>query len=213
MIAETEATSAGALGLSGCGTVRVMRRLRIVPRWGGTPENDFYPWLTRALAERSPAAFDDVRAIAMPDPALPTIEGWVGRLSAELGGEVDAAPETVLLGHSVGCQALLRYLASLPDGVKYRGALLVAGWLSIDKPWDSIRPWLETSPDLARARRAVGDLVVLLSDNDPFTADHLESRRAWEERASARVVVAPGGKHFNAAEEPAVLNILLNSFQ
>jgi hypothetical protein len=188
-----------------------MRRLRIVPRWGGNPESDFYPWLARALAERSPAAFSDVRALAMPNPSLPTIDGWVGRLSTELDSAT--APETVLLAHSVGCQALLRYLASLPDGVKYRGALLVAGWLWIDKPWDSIRPWLETSPDLARARAAVGEIVVLLSDNDPFTADFEANKRAWEERARARVVVVPGAKHFNAPEEPAVLDILSNSFQ
>lgn len=193
-----------------------MRRLRIVPRWAGHPESDFYPWLTRALLageERSPAPFDDVRALAMPDPSLPTIDGWVSRLSAELEPELGDANKTVLLGHSVGCQALLRYLASLPEGVKYRGALLVAGWLSIDKPWDSIRPWLETSPDLARARATVGDLIVLLSDNDPFTADYKENQRGWEERAAARVIVAPGRKHFNASEEPAVLDILLNSFQ
>ncbi|HLM74911.1 MAG TPA: alpha/beta hydrolase [Polyangiaceae bacterium] len=190
-----------------------MRRLRIVPRWGGNPESDFYPWLARVLAERSPAPFDDVRALAMPEPSLPTIDGWVGRLSTDLGADLGTAPETVLVAHSVGCQALLRYLASLPEGVKYRGALLVAGWLSIDKPWESIRPWLETSPDLARARAAVGDLIVLLSDNDPFTADYQENKRAWEERADARVIVAPGAKHFNAAEEPAVLDILSNSFQ
>ncbi|MCK6588175.1 MAG: alpha/beta hydrolase [Polyangiaceae bacterium] len=191
-----------------------MRRLRIVPRWAGHPESDFYPWLTRALLEgeeRSP--YRDVRALAMPDPNLPTIDAWVGRLSAELERDLGAAQETVLVGHSVGCQALLRYLASLPQGVTFRGALLVAGWLSIDTPWDSIRPWIETSFDLARARERVSDLVVLLSDNDPFTADYQENKRAWEERAAARVVVAPGAKHFNAAEEPAVLDILLNSFQ
>lgn len=191
-----------------------MRRLRIVPRWAGHPESDFYPWLMRALLEgeeRSP--YRDVRALAMPDPNLPTIDAWVGRLSAELERDLGAAQETVLVGHSVGCQALLRYLASLPQGVTFRGALLVAGWLSIDTPWDSIRPWIETSFDLARARERVSDLVVLLSDNDPFTADYQENKRAWEERAAARVVVAPGAKHFNAAEEPAVLDILLNSFQ
>ena len=193
-----------------------MRRLGIVPRWGGNHESDFYPWITRALlalGERSSAPFDDVRALAMPDPSRPTIDAWVGRLSAELEPDVGTAPETVLVGHSVGCQALLRYLASLPDGVRYRGALLVAGWLSIDKPWDSIRPWLETSPDLALARARVEELVVLLSDNDPFTADYQENKRQWEERAAARVVVAPDAKHFNAPEEPAVLNILLNSFK
>lgn len=189
-----------------------MRRLCIVPRWAGHPESDFYPWLQRTLAERSPAPFDEVRALAMPEPSLPTIDGWVGRLSTELGNDAETAAETVLLGHSVGCQAVVRYLAALKPGVKVRGVLLVAGWLSIDKPWDSIRPWLEPLPDLARAREAAGELVVLLSDNDPFTADYRENQRVWEEGANARVIVAAGAKHFNAAEEPAVLATLLDHF-
>ena len=47
--------------------------------------------------------------------------------------------------------------------------------------------------------------VVLVSTNDPFTADAAETRRLFEERLGAEVRIHEGAKHFNASEEPAVL--------
>ncbi|HYO53803.1 RBBP9/YdeN family alpha/beta hydrolase [Archangium sp.] len=178
------------------------RTLTIVPRWAGHSDSDFYPWL---IGER-PSGFDAVRALEMPEPKQPTIAAWVSALTATVG--TAPAPGTVLLGHSVGCQAVLRYLAALPAGSTVDGALLVAGWWSVDKPWDSLRPWMDTPVDLARVRAASRRFVVLLSDNDPFTSDFRENGRLWKERLGAEVVLVPGARHFNGEREPAVLDAL-----
>jgi hypothetical protein len=182
------------------------RTLTIVPRWAGQADSDFYPWLLR---ERPPG-FDAVRALDMPDPKQPTIGAWVSALTTTLG--TTPAPGTVLMGHSVGCQAVLRYLAALPEGRTVEGVLLVAGWWSVDKPWDSLRPWVETPMDLARARAASRRFVVLLSDNDPFTSDYEKNGRLWQERLGAEVVRVPGARHFNGAQEPSVLEALRTHF-
>jgi len=100
------------------------------------------------------------------------VVAWPAASTEALGEDAAQLANTYVLAHSVGCQALLRCLASLPDGVKLGGALCVAGWWQIDQPWDSIRPWLGPLPQLARVRAAMSRLMVLLSDNDPFTADH-----------------------------------------
>jgi predicted alpha/beta hydrolase family esterase len=181
-------------------------RLIVVPRWAGTPESDYYPWLTRKLA--TGPLFTDVRVLAMPDPGSPVIRAWVDQLLAALGQDPAETARTVLLGHSVGAQTVLRALAELPPGRVVAGALLVAAWFSVDRPWEAIRPWMETPVDLDRARAAAGRIDVLLSDNDPFTADFAENRRAWEERVGANVTVRPGEAHFNRAEEPSVLAAL-----
>jgi uncharacterized protein len=187
-----------------------MKTLTVVPRWAGNPDSDFYPWLTAKLRE-PPAPFASVRALAMPEPQRPTPAAWVSTLAEALGPT--PAPGTVLLGHSVGCQALLRYLATLPPGSTVDGVLLVAGWWEVDAPWETLRPWLDTPGDLARIRAAAGRIVVLLSDNDPFTSDFARNRRLWEERLRAEVVLAPGARHFNAAQEPAVLDTLRSRFR
>jgi predicted alpha/beta hydrolase family esterase len=185
------------------------RSLVIVPRWAGRPDTDFYLWLEAKLRE-SPQTFSSVRTLDMPNPSQPTIEAWVGTLAQAVSPA--PAPSTILMGHSVGCQTVLRYLTTLPPGHVIDGALLVAGWWDVDKPWESLVPWIETPMDLERVRAAARHFVVLLSDNDPFTADHARNRQLWEERLGAEVVLAPGGRHFNNPQEPAVLETLLSRF-
>ena len=185
------------------------RALTIVPRWAGRPNTDFYVWLEAELRQ-SPQGLSPVRTLDMPQPGQPTIPSWVGALSSTL--RPAPAPSTVLMGHSVGCQAVLRYLATLPPGHTIDGALLVAGWWDVDAPWESLRPWVETPLDLERVRRAARRFVVLLSDNDPFTSDHERNGRLWQERLGAQVVLVPGARHFNNPQEPAVLETLRSSF-
>lgn len=197
-------------------TTPLPRRLCIIPRWGGGPDRDFYPWLRAQLQSESPTRFDEILSPTMPDPSTPTIAAWVGHI-AEVLGPLDARgraqlARTVLLGHSVGCQALLRYLAGLPDDVHVAGLLCVAGWFSVDRPWPSILPWQETPLASERIVQRVPSRVVLLSDNDPFTADHAATAATFRQRLDARVIYAPGRQHFNASEEPAVLQALRDHF-
>lgn len=179
-------------------------RLLIVPRWAGGGRSDFYPWLTTEVA----GCFEEVRALDLPQPDAPALAVWEGGVRAVLGDDPARLSRTVVLGHSVGCQAALRALAAQPPGLAIAGLLCVAGWWTVDRPWDTLRPWIDTPLDLARARAAAGRVRVLLSDNDPFTADHEGNRRAWQERLGAEVALVPGARHFNGTEEPAVLAAL-----
>jgi predicted alpha/beta hydrolase family esterase len=192
------------------------RRLCIIPRWAGGPERDFYPWLRAQLAAEVPPRFDEILSPTMPDPGTPTIAAWVSHIAEVLGPPDERSraqlARTVLLGHSVGCQALLRYLADLPDGVEFAGLVCVAGWFAVDRPWPSILPWQQTPIADDRVVRRVRKIVVLLSDNDPFTADHAATAAAFQARLGAEVVFAPGRQHFNASEEPAVLDLLAQHF-
>lgn len=184
------------------------RRLLVVPRWAGTPRSDFYPWLTAAL---QPGPFADIVVADLPDPQTPRLDTWPPAIAGLLGDDPAALADTFVLGHSVGCQALLHALAALPAGCRVAGMLAVAGWWRVDEPWPTIVPWQEQLPDLARVRAALPSLTVLLSDNDPFTRDHAANADAWKERLGARIELVPGARHFNAAEEPAVLAALLRT--
>ena len=189
-----------------------MTRLLIVPRWGGTPADDYYPWLERSLASRDPRPFSEVLTLSMPAPKEPTVAAWSGRVREALGDDRAQIEKTVLLGHSVGCRAVLHALEALPPGVTVAGALLIGAWWTVDAPWESIIPWIEAPLALGRVRAACPKIVVRLSDNDPFTADFQSNKRTWEELLGAEVGVIQGAKHFNASEEPAVLAALLERF-
>lgn len=183
-------------------------RLLIIPRWAGTPTSDFYLWLRTRLTALYPRLFESIEALDMPEPQTPTVQAWVDTIVRRIGTNATQAHRTLLLGHSVGCQAVLRAVATLPKGLAVHGVLGVAGWWSVDQPWPTILPWIKTSFDHTRARAAGGRIHVLVSTDDPYTADHETTRRLFVERLGAHVRVVEGARHFNRPEEPAVLQAL-----
>lgn len=180
----------------------------MVPRWSGRSGSDFYPWLTRALAAEPGRPYDPVVALDLPEPDLPRIDTWPPAISAALGDDLRDLAATVVLAHSVGCQATLHALAALPRGARISAMVAVAGWWEVDEPWPAIVPWQTSLPDLERVREAVGKLVVLLSDDDPFTSNHLANAALWRNRLDAEVVLIAGARHFDTGEAPEVLETL-----
>jgi predicted alpha/beta hydrolase family esterase len=182
-----------------------LARVLVIHRWAGSPEADWYPWLSSSVRDAQPAIAREVIVATMPTPKQPEIASWTHTVRTLLGDDPHELARTVLVGHSVGCQAALRALAALPAGLRVRATLCVAGWWTVDQPWPSIVPWIETPFDEARARASAGRLRVLLSDNDPFNRDADATRAQFIARLGAEVTVASGAKHFNQSMEPAVL--------
>lgn len=175
----------------------------IVPRWAGTPDADWYPWLVEELGARRVSA----RVVPMPEPDAPAIGPWL----AALNGAVEAPERTVLVGHSIGCQAILRYAAA--TGRPIGGAVLVAAWWWANVDWVALKPWVSEPYDVAAARKAIAKATVLISDNDPYTPETEANRSAWEARLGAAVTVVPGAEHFNEDTAPAVLDAVLALLQ
>jgi uncharacterized protein len=171
----------------------------IVPRWSGRPSSDWYPWLIAQLPH--------ISVLEMPTPDEPTIENWVGAVSSALL-ELEQPAKTILVGHSVGCQAVLRALLATKQPVA--AVLLVAAWLDVDERWPSIVPWIEAPLDLLAAQAYANQRHVLISDNDPFTSDWQGNRKLWHEAFAADVSIATNAKHFNGPESQAVLVALQN---
>jgi len=171
--------------------------LLIIPRWGGTADHDFYPWLRGRLGE---VVRVDHVVLANPPTIDEALEVMVPRLER-------ADARTIVLGHSVGVQAAMRALAAARRPTPLAALIAVAGWFTVDRPWPTIVPWIETPFDHVAMRAAVRELRVLLSDDDLFTAD-FRATRARFEQLGATVELEPGAKHFNAVEEPAVERVV-----
>jgi predicted alpha/beta hydrolase family esterase len=173
-----------------------MAKLVIVPRWAGGAGSDWYPWLTQQAAESLDLTVS--YATLLPTPSAPEVAPTI----ASVREAITDPSDTYVIGHSVGARAALAAARDLSASL--RGLLLVAGWFTVDRPWDSIVPWTHESlsgpPRAARFR-------VVLSDNDPYTTDHAETRARFES-LGATVTIVSGAKHFNASHEPAVLDAL-----
>ncbi len=107
----------------------------------------------------------------MPDTWHPKISEWVNKLN-EVGS---ANADTYFIGHSIGCQAIMRYLEQLPKNQKVGGVIFVAGWFNLtDETWDEdytkeiADEWINTTIDFEKIKQHVTKFVLINSDNDPY---------------------------------------------
>ncbi len=178
-------------------------RLVIVPRWGGSESSDFYPWLCQQVTSREPHETDGltIEFVECVPRDAPEIESSLNALQSALSSD------SIVLAHSVGVQAVLRTLARSPSIQRVR-LVAVAPWFTVDRPWPSLLPWINTPFSGSDARGSLRSVNVLLSDNDPFTADFRATKQRFEVELDAEVTVCPGAKHFNARAEASVLDTL-----
>jgi len=162
----------------------MVKRVIIVHGWGGSPHSDWYSWLKRELENRR----FNVIMPQMPNTLSPTIKEWVGKLNSVVK---NPDKDTYFIGHSIGCQAIMRYLEQLPEDVKIGGAIFVAGWFNLtENTWDVnytkevAEPWINTPINFNKIKehtlkffnfQSDNDLYVDISNNQIFY-DNLESK-------------------------------------
>ena len=171
------------------------QRIFIVHGWSAAPDREWFPWLADQLEPYGLA----VHIPAMPDTMRPTIDEWVGALHTEIG---ELRSTDILVGHSIGCQTILRYLELYGDGVSVP-VIFVAGWFSLQglenaEEEDIARPWLDTAINLAFVRERCRPLYGILSDNDPYV-ELDENKRLFEDRLGGFVTVMHDMGHFSEA--------------
>ena len=167
-----------------------MTRVFIVHGWGDKPGDHWIPWLKEQLEQNG----SSVAAPAMPNTEAPVIDEWVSHLNREVG---EAGEDTYYVGHSIGCQAIMRHLEQLPGDGKVRGAAFVAPWfvladLSADEEAIA-RPWIETPIDFAAVRSRLPELTAFFSSDDPWVS--LDNLALFEQRLGAHTHLLEGRKH------------------
>lgn len=148
----------------------------------------------------------------MPDTENPKIETWIPYLAKSVGRPDE---NTYFVGHSIGCQTILRYLDSIVNA-KVGGVVLVAGWFFLENLEDAekpiAKPWLGTSIDFSKVKKTTNKFVVILSDNDPYGAVD-KNRKSFEKNLDAKVIIENNKRHFSGSdgitELPSALNAIL----
>jgi predicted alpha/beta hydrolase family esterase len=177
-----------------------MKKAIILHRWSGTPESDWYSW----LADELRACGYEVTVPLAPNTDHPKIEE---RMEFMDGVMEDADEETVFICHSIGCQTLMRWLAS--HDKKIGDVIFVAGWVHLlnleDEEVGSIaKPWLDTPIDFEHVRDSMKSLSVFLSDNEPYGCVE-ENREIFEKKLGAKVTVLASKGHFT--EDDSVVQV------
>lgn len=183
-----------------------MKRIFVVHGWGGSPRGGWHPWLKMELEKLGCHVFNP----EMPDTDAPTIEKWVSHLSKVVGVP---DKETFFIGHSIGCQTILRYLEtiSMPVG----GALFVAGWFNLenlesDKEREIAKSWIETPVDVEKIQKILPKSILVISDNDPYGA--LEENKQKFAELGSKIVVLHNAGHITVVDGFSEVPMLVEQF-
>jgi len=182
-----------------------MARVFIVHGWGGHEKEGWFPWLKNKLEEKGFEVF----VPTMPDTNHPRIDAWIDHLK-EVVGEVDQ--DTHFVGHSIGCQTIMRFLEQLPEDAKVGKLVFVAGFFTLTEAAyetegdrEIARPWIETPINTDKIKSHAQKIKVILSDNDPYV-DHNENKALFEKKLDADVSIEHEKGHLS--EEHGVMEAL-----
>ncbi|MEK6936237.1 MAG: alpha/beta hydrolase [Nanoarchaeota archaeon] len=184
-----------------------MKKIYLIHRWDGNPDSDWYPWLKKELQNKG----FEIIIPEMPDTAEPKIDKWVSELK-DVIKTVDE--DTYFIGHSIGCQTIMRYLEKLPEKNKIAGAIFVAGWFKLAnlegaEVEEIAKPWLETPINLDNLNHKIKKLIVILSDNEPY--DFIkENSEIFKEKLNAKIIIEKQKGHFTEDDGVTKLPIVLN---
>jgi predicted alpha/beta hydrolase family esterase len=184
-----------------------MKRVFIIHGWDFNPTMHWYPWLKKELENKGFSVY----VPEMPNTSTPIIKDWVAHLKS-IVGKLDS--NTYFIGHSIGCQTIMRYLENEKD--KCGGAVFVAGWFKLDNLEDDeveriAEPWVQNNIDFAKVKNNINKLSVFLSSNDPYEC--LEyNKNIFESKLVARVIVLKDKGHFTQEEGVTKIPELLSEF-
>jgi predicted alpha/beta hydrolase family esterase len=180
-----------------------MKRVFIVHGYTGYPDKNWFPWLKAELEKLGM----EVMVPTMPNTNAPQLNEWLTHLQKTI---VNPDNETYLVGHSLGCPTILRYLESLEDDQMIGGALLVAGFAEPLPHLPELNSFTEGTWNNESVKAHTKKITTINSDDDEavpfFNGEHVR------DRFNAELITVHNMGHINEKagikEVPFVLNKL-----
>jgi uncharacterized protein len=184
-----------------------MKKVYIIHGWGGDSKSEWFPWLKKELEAKG---FEAV-VFDMPETENPKIETWVKYLEENIQNPDE---ETILIGHSIGCQTILRYLEKLSTEIKVRKVILVAPWYTLfnleEEDLSIAEPWEKTPIDEKKVLSHISEkMVCIFSDNDPYVS--AENQKIFSEKYDAKIIAEHNKGHFSENDGIAELPVVLEN--
>jgi hypothetical protein len=185
-----------------------MKKVYLVHGWGGSATSEaWFGWLKEKLKEENIM----VDALEMPESDYPRIETWVKYLDNTVK---DLGEETYFVGHSIGCQAILRFLEKLPENIKIGGCVFVAGFFNLkeetyecEEDREIAKPWIETPISLEKVKEHTNNFLAIFSNDDPDVP--VSDSEIFKEKLNAEIIIKENEEHFNKTMEiPEILEFI-----
>ena len=186
------------------------KKVYLVHGWGGSSTSEaWFDWLKKELDDLK----IELRIFDMPNTETPVIEEWVGFLKENVK---DLNEGVFFIGHSIGCQGVLRYLETLDSDIKIGGAIFVAPWMELDmntieeegqEAVEISKPWMEIPINFEKVKEHARNFLCILSDDDPYVP--MSNEDFFKEKLGAKTIVKHSEEHFNDTKEiPEIIDFL-----
>lgn len=185
------------------------KKVFIIHGWGGYPSEGWFPWLKAELEKNGFL----VEVPEMPNSDEPRINVWIPFLR-EIINNPDQ--DTYLVGHSIGCQAIARFIEKLPEGVKIGGAVFVAGFFKrltnleeeeISSGVD--KEWLEAPIDFDNTKNKLIKSFAIFSSNDESVP--LDNQDDFREKLGSEIIIDGDKGHFSGSDGINELHVVFDS--
>ncbi len=178
-----------------------MKRVFVIHRWEGSPNDDWRPWLKRELEKLDIVVY----VPAMPNTDKPKMSEWVRHLSHTV-----KVPDKhcYFVGHSLGCITILRYLETLQEKQKVGGAVLVAGF-SDNLGFKELDSFFQKPVDWDKIKSHCSKFIAIHSDNDPWV--DVKHGNIFKEKLNAELIIRENMGHFSGDEGVTELPVVLES--
>lgn len=184
-----------------------MIKVYIIHGWGGYSEEGWFPWLKKELEKRR----FKVYVPKMPDADAPEISKWINFLNKNVK---DLDKETFFIGHSIGCQAILRFLELKKE--KIGGAVFIAGWFNLTEEATPTQeemliaqPWIEEPINFKKIRKNLKKVIAIFSDNDPYVK--LDNKGIFEKELNAKIIIEHNKHHLGGEANIKQLSSVLEA--
>ena len=173
-----------------------MKTVYIIHRWAGKPKEPMYDWIKKELEKNN----FSVIVPEMPNSEKPEIKSWVQKLNKV----VNLKEEFYFIGHSIGCQTILRFIEGIEKN-KIKGVVLIAPWTHLNEETleeegeeviEIAKPWIETPIDWKKVMSRIENQVVcIFSDNDPYVP--LSEVDVFKNKLNAKIIIEHNKGHFD----------------
>lgn len=175
-----------------------MKKALIIHGWDGNPNEPLHRYLKGELEKLG----YEVTVPKMPNPEAPVIKDWINEID-----KISGASNDVIIGHSVGCQAILRYIETLKPDIEIPRIVLIAPWMKLDENTikeegeeiaEIAKPWMKTPIDFEKVKKRANKFVAIFSDNDPYVP--LDQADLFREKLNAEIFIENNQGHFTESD-------------
>ena len=141
----------------------------------------------------------------MPNTEAPQLSEWLPYLQKTVG---EVTSETYLVGHSLGCITILRYLETL--NTKIGGAVLVSGFAD-PIHFTELNNFFTTDLNDEKIKENVKHITLINSDNDEHVP--LWQGQKMAERFNAKLIILNNAGHINEKSGLKELPVVLTEIE